>query len=1282
MKSSVFLKAILFLFLMGTCLYGQYTTIEKPWEYNYWKENHPYIENIGGKWLWISVPMDSTLYEIRLENVSTLNVDSDAAGYIIEAKTAYSNADDESIKCFDAREYLKERQSSLAGSIGNWSCTLDMRVGSTEIPNDFLLCWANHIGEDTYWQEVYDHCGAYGVYWESTMTNSVVALETSMDRVYANYSSARDAYDEINQSGLCDSDYTGKGHSECLAVQTAVDVIEGNSTEGSYGIFNMVEADTENIKKEVYNPKPDMINYSGTMNLIWKDGGVLDMLGKLKAKAEKAQNDAQADYNATKLSADTGKTNVKTLRDRIDDEKLGLITTALTETGTVGTSSSGTIADRYDVILEKSEETEDNYNNALTSRTTTGAHGYLKDAIKYMRAADQGYGALESSIPILESNAKGVVSAEKTEAVDKIAEAKALVTTNATSSFVRGKVSSAEHYYSMGVNASEYGNQYRYFSLAAADAREAISKNSNQSFDEAIALAALKKQFQDLINKAKNDSLNTYSQEATLKSLEGEDYEWVDAALRAAEDELVAQETLQYGYLDDKRAELITKIKLVGGDDDDLLTDMANAERGIIGSDGKIDYRKGLGKLNALADTYEKIEGQLDNDVKKIVSHSLMAEAESYVDAVALDSPSNITIDVLVINTEKYNASDVELVFDVPLGIDLKYSDIKNGSDDVGSVLMEGTEAKIYLKSVEPYEKKRITFQTKETLAHTTSMKKNASGLGGGSASINEEINFRLDADVDSLTIPDGVENARIDGMLPGRQLTKGNHRITASYNLEDAYNESVSNVKSVPIGLNAQVDYVVVFDPKIDLDEVTFYVDPGAKISNLNVYAIAGGTLGKKTKISDDKYSYTMTGLEAGTQASAKVSYIIENSSGYITQELALLNGMNMSTDVKKLVSEAEAAFSSGNTSTALVRINEAKAEIEKEADTQAKDKRSVEKLLAEVKAELSDINTALADGKGLSSSFITKLSARADELSKRINESADESPADALRSLGEIDQKWLSKEITSFRKDGFTEYNDLKERFVKAGNLTTPSEFIAVESDLDDLEVSGRVGYAIDLIDDLDRAELLVSAQESANTAARSGMKNAFESLKQSVRDDMEKYNNESASAKGTEFSSLFTWTEKSVESKITDIEKSLNSSDPSLLTNKINDLNKTGGNIAGTLSLLKNQSENKLDLIRDLYNSSKDRLELADQETYAKRIESMRKLMESGQYVNSLRAGNKILEDLQTAKKSNDNSLLLIGVSALAVLGVAGAYFYKQRETKGPGEKKILKKLERAE
>ena len=75
-------------------------------------------------------------------------------------------------------------------------------------------------------------------------------------------------------------------------------------------------------------------------------------------------------------------------------------------------------------------------------------------------------------------------------------------------------------------------------------------------------------------------------------------------------------------------------------------------------------------------------------------------------------------------------------------------------------------------------------------------------------------------------------------------------------------------------------------------------------------------------------------------------------------------------------------------------------------------------------------------------------------------------------------------------------------------------------------------------------------------------------------------------------------------------------------------------------------------------------------------------MKKSAAAGQYIGSLVLGNKILGSIDAAKKTNNNSLLLLGVTAVAVLAVLCLYIVKQQEAGKPGGGKILKKLDKME
>jgi hypothetical protein len=1275
-------KSIFFLLLLSVLASGYNTYIDHPWEYNGWKYNNSGVgEGDFEEWVWTPFVVEGSITLLKLDNITATNIDSDESSLISKAKNEKSNLDATRIKCVEEIDFIEtfHEVREFRGTLTSGTAAIIPAVGLVAL---VMLHYELDSEEYEHAKMLEYYCSQYGKNWEKTMTHSMDALASSMDKVEKSYLEADLSYSKANHSGLCDPNYSGSGHSDCVSVGSGLNLIKGGSVEGTYGKYNLVKEDLEHLQKEVYNSRPNTGYYSMMMNGIWEENGVLDMFAGLKLKADKAFSDAEGEYNVTEYNADTKKSKVDKLFAELKSEKPNEIKTGEKIEGTIGEIPGGTISERFENIEMKKLNASLYFQDAASAKRKTGMHGYLTKALIKVKAADELYGDLEIEIQTLDNHAQDVVDQLRIDAKNKIDEAQQLVGSTPTSEIVRGHLDDANKNFKEGEEAKALGDKYKKYAEALKEAQSALTLHEQQPLDEAAQIKALRAELEQMIKDANKDGLNTFNQKATLDSIEDVNEYWVKEEIIKAQEEIIASARLEYGFLEDKRAELLKRIKLVGGEADDLIIEMQKEEMGFVDSSGKIDYRNGLGKLKALADKYSWVEEELEEVVDEIVSHSLMAEAEVFVDSVELDTPANITIDILIINTDEYESENVDLEVDLPISVDLMYSDIVQGKEQVSSVVMNGNKATLYLKEVKPFARKRIVFQTTETIAHTTKVKRSAKGLGDESAAVSEEIDFKLGSAVNSLEIPPSFENVRIDGYFPGRILSKGAHKLSARYNVEDAYNESIENVKATQIGLNSQVEYALVLKPRIDLDEVMFFVDPGAKITNLNVFTLSGESVGKKKKITQDRYSFVVSDLTAGSVASIRVSYILENSSNYIAQELALFNNTNMSQQVRTLVNQAQAAFSVGDSSTALIKIKEAKAQMKKESTETAKARKKVDSITVELKAELDEINAALSQGTSLNSSFLAKLSARADELGRRLKETAGKSPADALLDLEEVDTNWKKKEVTSFRKDIFKKYNDLKLRFADSGNTSTPDEFLDVEADLNKLEVSGRLEYVIDLLEDFAEAERLVGSAESAAKVERALIKTRFDSLKDSILDSLSDYEVQSKAAKGTEFISLFKWTEKEVEKKISDIEKIIDIGEPKVLDRKLKNLERTGRDVGDTLSLLKDQSENKLSLIQKLYNSSKEQIDEENQEALSKKIESMKRLVAAGEYVNSLRAGNLILEDIKKAKGGESNNLLLLGVTALAILGVIAAYLFKGKGGIKKEEKKELKKLEKVE
>jgi hypothetical protein len=184
---------------------------------------------------------------------------------------------------------------------------------------------------------------------------------------------------------------------------------------------------------------------------------------------------------------------------------------------------------------------------------------------------------------------------------------------------------------------------------------------------------------------------------------------------------------------------------------------------------------------------------------------------------------------------------------------------------------------------------------------------------------------------------------------------------------------------------------------------------------------------------------------------------------------------------------------------------------------------------------------------------------------------------------------------------------------------------------------------------------------------------MKSAFESMKSDIQDTLERYSKEASSAKGTEYSSIFIESERKVKDLLKETEKSL-SQDPRIFSMKIEGLNKSRLRMELTLSSLGNESRAKLSLVQSLYNQSG--MEGKKAADISGKIAAMRGMVAAGEHVNALRAGTAISKELDSFEPEEDNGLILLGVTALAVLAIIGAYMMRQQK-----EPKVLKKLEKA-
>jgi hypothetical protein len=234
----------------------------------------------------------------------------------------------------------------------------------------------------------------------------------------------------------------------------------------------------------------------------------------------------------------------------------------------------------------------------------------------------------------------------------------------------------------------------------------------------------------------------------------------------------------------------------------------------------------------------------------------------------------------------------------------------------------------------------------------------------------------------------------------------------------------------------------------------------------------------------------------------------------------------------------------------------------------------------------------------------------------------------------------------------------------------MSTPAEFIRFEEALNRLETGGRLEYAAGMLEALQAVRLAVEAQEANAASAKEGLKSMLESVKSDVADTLERYSKQASAAKGTDYSSLFTESDKKISKLIDEAEDALEE-DPRLLSEKINALDKSRERMELTLESLRNESESKVRLLEVVLEDSG--LDESRKKGFAEKLVAMRRMVSGGDYVNALRAGSAIAKELDSGEREGNEGVLVLGVTALAALTAAGFYVAKQQKPK-----KELKRL----
>jgi hypothetical protein len=1239
------------LFLIGLAMLNTCcaSSFQRPWQNSTWIATNPAIWSYGFELWWNFPELSKTLESLDIQKTGELKINDTAKTHVDQAVAYNRLANENKNQCMET-DTLRLLWGYTAGGPG-------------------LGLFVNTLSEFSR----ISSCIAYRQNWVGAVDSSLCALEESGMEAENSLKRARTAYKEIEFMGLCNSNYTRAGSESCAEMQGAFNTIDANITEGKYGKYQLMLDYSYELNENLKEHTPKMSRLGAIMGLIWGDEGVVSSLDAISLKAEEAKGKSEAEFRSLSESAEGRKQLVAKELKELEKQDVHLITSA---PSSYEVHRAGTMSELYYDIQEREDKISIRFADMELERNRLFKKDHMANAILGMADVDSAYAELIKEIENLEEHARTVVGQQASEAKSELEKSRKFIQSSAQSSESLNLYKEAEHFYVEGDEAATLGKKFVAYSKAASYARAA---QNQRLYEEELAIKSSLKELEELLKNAEKDEINVATEQESLKLLAKLQPYQIDGHVRSSIDSIILKAKIKY---DDEllrlRKRIYDKLSLAGPSAADLYTDLARCEDGVV-EGGQIGYPHAIGQLKKLKEDYLVLEDELEQYVGDIVGNSMSTTAIPLIDGVWLDEPSEITLDLVITNPRNYMTNSAAVKIALPTPTPFLYSDVIVGREGAESLRMTDNDRIIILilSDVRPFETRRLMLEKQGVIAHTISKTSENHGLGNGAAHLMEKTQFQLDMDIQRLSLPEGSTETLIDGADPARPLKEGKHVLSSERIMDNAYSERIENIKSYNLGTNSKVEYSIKIHPNIDLDTVLVFIDSlnDSRVSSLNVGAATGEAVKNKGRVSESQYTATVKGLKKDRPTVLKISYLVEDTASFVNEQIGQLESANLSENSQELLEQARIQAEGGNYSMALEFLEKTRALQKDEEKQRAKLQKEYDGLNKKLIDELGEISTALS-ATNASAPLLDKLSARKDELQRLLNEAKDKDLSEKVDIIKKTDYKWLEKELNSFRKEAYKEYNDLKESFYLAGNSSTPSEFLEFESALNKLETGGRLEYAVQTLLALQRTKLVVESQENTFQSERQSMEAKLQKMKSEVEETLGRYTKEASSAKGTEYSSLFRESERNVDSMLKEAEKSLDS-DPRVFNIKLDNLNKSRQRMQLTLSSLESESKARLSLVETLFSQSE--MNEKDRRDIASKMSAMRSMLEAGEYVNALRAGSSIGKDIDSLEQKEDNSLLLLGITALAVLAIVAAYMIRQQKGEG---KKQLRKLERTE
>ncbi|GEM_PF-4478120 len=1247
------MKKLILLLILISIIFS--ISVEKPWNYEKWEKENPDIMNVVGLKLYNTWVFQFSLDQMNISEME-YSGDTEVDGILTKMKGSYSDAQLKNSQCWESEFIWLNACYSILNMFDIWK-TLE-----------------------GYWA-----CFEYGGAWKETMNYAMEIVEESQETVETEINELEKNYENLEESGVCDEDYVNELEI-CEKAKNALENYNGEFVYGEESVFYDVYSGFRNLS-HISSYTPDLGSYPVYFSSVWdKKNGVLvlsqEMNGEIVETLEQEKEYVDEIIEESKDSLKERKKEFELLeKQKLEkiisgtelDEYLGEEIISIKE-------EFESIETELGELKESIEEAEDIYEEENQD--------YLKESVILAEGGVEGLEELRIRIEIIEEEATGVVESKREKVAEEIDDFEGEIEGNILSKETEELYKTSKGYFEDGENDEILGEKYenyynsmKYLSLAKAS----FEKEEGETELEFLTLVG---EVEKLLKGAKKDGLNVGYEEVEFGYLKKHQSLEFYNELEGLKESIIEKSKIRFGYLEKEIIEVEEIAQIAAGELDYLLSEFYEKKNEVF-EQNKIDYEKGIGKLKNFESEYFEVKGKIEGMLEKIMLKKVESKIETTIKVGYVDQESVVRNEIFVNNKANYNFEKLEVELTLPFEMMIYSENIIYGDKNLENILVNGNKFKLYLNSIESGTKYYFVIENEEEIVRTTSFERKVKGSVDGSAEIEEKRTVFVDYELESLELPefwgkinsielDGEEIESSSGIIE-KNIGKGKHVIESKSILNNVFEYNKTNVVVSSIGTKNQVSYDIIITPKIDLDSAVLLIGDGfnENVEELKVISYTSEEIKNKQFFKNGGYSFEIFGLEEGVESVVKVSYLVDNSSAYLEDEIKKVEKIELDEYENELLDEVRNKMNESKMDDAISTIKELQNIIENRQNVEYKLQKKYDDLVEGINSEWEEIGEALGNGLGeFNDSFVYKLENRYEELGEIL--AKNKSISEKIDEMEGVDQKWLEKERKSFVKEKYKEYNKIKGEFIESGIEEYESKLRNFEELLIQFEVKGNLEDVGEVLEGLKSLEKTFEGEKTKSGGEYLEYKEEYDSIVSGIKSKLSAYSKQQTQAEGTSYEYLFNYSKKEVENRIIEIEKEIkNKENTGKIQTGIGELGKIELNINEVMDYLEKESKRRVGNL-EIYSNSVPEEKKAE---ITKSIEELDILVSKGEYLAALKGSEIVMEEISGSKKSGED-LFLIGIVALVILSLIGVVLLKERIGIKKETTKESKKLKRVE